>query len=115
MNELTLTALNKSIQKWEDIRFHGGKDISINNCSLCEMFWKDGNENHHGAMCGRCPVKKVSGRDGCLGTPYNAWVEHQYKKHDNAWAPYSVQCPTCKSLATKELNFLKSLLPEEKK
>lgn len=89
MTPETLTALRGSIAKWEAIVNGTGQDKGTKNCPLCQMFFNvTGN-------CDGCPVKESSGQSGCDGTPY----DH-----------YDRDMP---EIAEEELEFLKSLLPEE--
>ena len=97
MNKKTLKALKGSIQKWEKIVAGDGIDEGINNCPLCKEFYEDD--------CIGCPVD----HNVCSSTPYPEWCIHQEKHHNS----YRAECSTCKTIAIKELNFLKSLLPHE--
>jgi len=108
MDKETLEALKKSIEKWEKIVMEKGKDLGFLNCALCKLFVED--------ECVDCPVYIKTGRRSCRGTPYENWAHHQANNHfDEFSEAYTVECPKCKELAQKELEFLKSLLPETQK
>lgn len=57
--------LELSIEKWRDIIDGTGKDLSDQNCALCEK-----NSFPHKSNCDGCPVKEKTGENWCLGTPY---------------------------------------------
>lgn len=96
-------AIQRSIQKWDDIAERGGEDKGTGNCALCKLYW--------GKNCVGCPVAEATGKIHCVGSPYDAWDRHQIKVHDDPLSP-TVHCSTCRRLARKEREFLKSLLPE---
>ena len=65
--------LDLSIEKWEDIVEHLNKissfeefnkeiEMGIYNCALCETYY-DGS-------CIKCPVKILTGKAECQGTPF---------------------------------------------
>jgi len=104
MDAKTLKALKGSIKKWEKIVEGTGVDKGEDNCPLCKIC---------GWNCKDCPVVMTGeAKEGCRGSPYSDWVEHQSEEH---WEKEEskVYCPTCKELAQKELDFLRSLLPKE--
>lgn len=57
-----LTALDKSILKWQEIAAGRGVDKATMNCALCEEYY-DGD-------CYQCPVYLYTGRPECTNTPY---------------------------------------------
>jgi hypothetical protein len=92
------TALDRSIQKWQFIVDHldAGKDVqddgATQTCALCSLYW----EKHD---CKGCPVLKVTGEEGCQGTPYEVWGNLACD-----------ESPSLRlSIAKSELNFLKAL------
>ncbi|MBW2968539.1 hypothetical protein KY314_00265 [Candidatus Woesearchaeota archaeon] len=107
MNTKTLKALKGSIKKWEDIRDGKGVDDGVENCPLCQLFWWKG--------CDGCPIYEKTGKKQCNDTPYIEWIKHQGEKHLQYSSPYKNRCPTCKKIAQKEVDFLKGLLPTNKK
>lgn len=89
MNKKTLKALKGSIKKWEGIVAGTMLDLGPINCPLCSMFWlKD---------CAGCPVMAKTKKMGCVGTPYQSYT----------------MFPSGNT-AQRELDFLKSLLPNRK-
>lgn len=107
MDAKTLEALEGSIGKWAGIV--GGTDVDYGrtNCSLCSSFRMDSPD------CGGCPVKEKTKLQYCAGSPYEDWFEH-VEEHSRYY-PYKVNCSECLRLAQAELDFLKSLLPEDSK
>lgn len=102
MNKRTLKALQDSIKKWEMIRAGELEDEGCLNCPLCTLFHSNTGRDTH---CEGCPVKEKSGKPYCFGTPYTKW---QNLCLDNAWF---ADTPQKKAQATREITFLKSLLP----
>lgn len=104
-------ALDGSIEKWEKIDKKDGADQSGGNCPLCNMYTDR-------EACSMCPVKKKTGKQGCLDTPYEDWTIHQRKYHKDEndkiipWSGYVALCPECHAIARREVNFLKSLREE---
>ena len=106
MDKRTLKALKESIKKWEKIVAGKGGDRGGGNCALCELFAEEG--------CIDCPVYIKTGKCDCSDTPYVEWHDHQTNNHFDGFSEiYKIECPKCKELAQKELEFLKSLLPEK--
>jgi len=107
MDAKTLKALKGSIKKWEKIVEGEGIDDGGKNCPLCKLYSdKD---------CRSCPVCAEVDNYGCHDTPYDEWESHHENKHEENELYRKVYCPTCKELAQKELDFLKSLLLKEEK
>ena len=100
-----LKALEGSIKKWEKIVDGTGVDEGGSNCPLCKLYHR----------CNPCPVAETVNKKGCCGTPWVEWRIHGFKRHTTGFFCFSlkVECPTCKRLAQKELDFLKSILPKE--
>jgi len=103
MDKKTLKALKKSIRKWEKIVAGEGEDRGCDNCALCKLFAE--------YECAGCPVYVETGETSCQGTPFHEWARHHEEKH--LTGVLKIKCPECKELAQKELEFLKSLLPEK--
>ncbi|MCK5606801.1 hypothetical protein KAR91_33170 [Candidatus Pacearchaeota archaeon] len=96
-----MTPLEGSILKWEKIcKDRRSVDNSEINCLLCKAH----------KSCKGCPVSKRTAITGCVGTPYQRWVDHQIDVHDSS-QPFRRQkgCKICDELAQKELDFLRSL------
>ena len=89
MDKRTLTVLKGSIKKWEGIVAGTIEDKGIENCPLCKEFYDDD--------CEGCPVADRTGQIHCLGSPYEEYCLGSNSKQQSAQA---------------ELDFLRSLLPE---
>lgn len=111
MDAKTLEALKGSIEKWEGIVAGRDTDRGQANCSLCYLFNNPILDTSD--FCEGCPIKEKSGIAYCNGTHYSAWLRHQ--KEQCHPFPYGINCSECSPLAQAELDFLKSLLPEETK
>lgn len=103
MDEETLAALRGSIKKWEDIVASRAIDKGKGNCPLCLMFFSD--------YCRGCPVEAKTNRDCCSGTPYTHWldVEPEWYNDDGTY----IHTEESLAAAKAELDFLRSLLPQE--
>lgn len=103
MKATTKTALEGSIEKWQDIVDGAGVDDGQRNCPLCSRFYAD--------KCAGCPVFESTGNIQCVRTPYDAWEDHQYGEHyESSLKKIDIDCPMCLELAQAELEFLKALL-----
>ena len=97
MDKVTLKALKKSIEKWEQ-RAKGKK--TDDECPLCDLFrlYSDVEgveyEFNENRICVGCPVFAKTGKVRCEGSPYDIWMDGESVAD-----------------AKKELKFLKSLLP----
>ncbi len=98
MNNETLTALVGSIEKWTKIRAGELEDHRNQNCPLCSLFYDDD--------CEGCPVMAKSKERYCRNTPYKVWADLCYDT-----ATWTADTTRKKAQATREINFLKSLLP----
>lgn len=95
-NELTINAVKDSISHWEQMRDERncGEVPDASFCALCDLFNND---------CRQCPVMIVTGETDCVDTPfYEARIAFE-EGSDEVW----------REAAQKEIDFLKSLLPEE--
>jgi hypothetical protein len=101
----TLAALKGSIKHWEDnvAAEVGDGSTRWQDCKLCLLFnpyEEEGPEN-----CRGCPVMAQTGKRYCEDSPYHeAWTANVFKD-ETRW----------KAAALAELNFLRSLLPDEEK
>jgi len=99
-----------SIQKWEAIVgfLEEGKWVSHDNgmltCGLCAKYHNQVN------TCAGCPVRKVTGWPGCVGTPYEEW-DMLCRMNTK---PTAVALNVKLVIAEGELAFLKSLREESK-
>ena len=106
--------LEESIEKWEKIVNHEGRDDGSENCSLCNEY--NNEETDQDYVCEGCPVSIKVDETGCLKTPWEEWFDHQRSVHNYEHIPdegFKVECNICKELANKELEFLKSLREKE--
>jgi len=111
MDAETLEALRGSIRKWEEIVAGTGTDEGPINCPLCQRFNKLflKQEYTYPNMCTGCPVSNFTGLHGCDGTPYedleNLDPDAFDSDEDFERRTYELQ--------QREVEFLKSLLPQE--
>lgn len=107
LSKRALHGLKSSIKKWEGIVAKKEIDYGPDNCDLCKLYWL--------TECKSCPVYKKTFTKGCNDTPYKEWDDHHEMKHGEIENEGGMenQCPICMKLAKKELQFLKSLLPNE--
>ena len=103
------TPLENSILHWADnvaAETPGGASVSAGDCALCAVhydYWR--------GSCGLCPVALHTGKNGCRATPYvDAAEAHEVWLED----PLSPAAKAAfRDAARTELDFLKSLRPEE--
>lgn len=105
MKKKDVELVKGSIGKWLEIkRSITGLDNGARNCSLCVEYIT--------GSCDGCPVKKLTGEDYCVGTPYRQWTIHHEKVHSKYSSRHRVKgCNECSKLASEELGFLVGLLP----
>jgi len=110
MKKVTELALRKSIKKWEDIVAGVGEDKGVENCALCERFYKRDSAkcNSDGELC---PVAEATGEPFCNNSPYDDWCV--FNEDNNRWWPYRATDDESIMYAVLELEFLKSLLPRK--
>ena len=104
MNPETLTALQKSIAKWErNAEAKKPRDARLGpfDCPLCAMYW-------HNDDCVGCPVMDRTGEEGRQGSPYEA----ADTAHDKRLELDEEAAETFRAAARAEVGFLRSLLPE---
>lgn len=100
MDEPTRTALEESIEHWEENLAHAeaGEVMKVStasmDCALCQRFM--------GSACQGCPVSERTARLCCRNTPYHL-VDKAVLEND---------LPGLISACQAELNFLKSLREE---
>ena len=58
----TIEALRASLSKWQRLMVY--PDMMEPWCQLCQRLG-----------CGDCPVREVTGNDGCSGSPYWTWAD----------------------------------------
>lgn len=119
MTEQALTALRASIEHWDRMasgKRNRGEDVGPGDCALCKAFNSRYNSDlgvDTAGPCAGCPVRDRTGKDFCADTPYPAIEE--FTEGDGA-AQYSspYDSEEFKDLALLELEFLRSLVPQEK-
>ena len=110
MNKKTREALEGSIRKWEEILASRKKEGGISDCPLCPQFRGPSGIWH----CDGCPVRAASGKAFCEGTPYEDWSHHQKcRRRDGNRNAYRATDKRSRELAEAELDFLKSLRPDD--
>ncbi len=82
------SAFEKSLAKWSLILDGLEPDNGIDSCGLCDLFNKDD--------CSGCPIRKITGRSYCEGTPYTLYMD-------------SIQENGTDKINLAELNFLKAV------
>lgn len=99
--------LEEEIQRCQKIILGEEVDMGKANCPLCKEF------EHH---CKGCPVYRKTGQAGCVGTPYDGWVNHQVRFHLIRTSPLQIipGCPECQSHLKDWISFLESLLEKSK-
>ena len=117
MDDKTKKALLGSIKKWEAIVAGTGEDDGENNCPLCELFHPhmglyEGYDRRERAACGGCPVREKTKKPYCRGTPYIEWSNADAFTPLNGYFSPEKRTEYTK-LAQAELDFLRSLLPED--
>ena len=105
MKARALKALKQSIAHWKEMRDDPACSKPItSNCALCKLFFLRENR------CDGCPVAEKAEQPNCNGTPYlkayQAW--NQLGKTEASLAKWRAE-------ATKEIEFLESLLPKANK
>ncbi len=106
MDEIALKALKASIVKWEKnlaraiAEDNGSIGIGSDSCPLCHEY--------HCYDCDGCPVFEQGGGYVCRGTPYDDVV--RALQHEDF---PRVDQPALVAACQAEVDFLKSLLPEE--
>ena len=104
MNAKTLDALKSSIKHWERMATGTSRKNEApksEQCALCRMF----NSPRHPLSCVGCPVKEKTGQWFCVGTPYQ----------DALTAFNTSSKEDFEIKASKEVSFLRSLLPKKRK
>ncbi len=101
----TLAALKGSIKHWEKNAAAKLEDAEIGAgfCDLCVLF--NITQENYSDRCIGCPVMSASGARFCDNTPYAEVDRILTMESSDEW-------PT---VALAELNFLRSLLPDEEK
>ena len=107
MDRETRKALKDSIAHWYRISACETKEDLLregyyaDGCALCEMFFLGVGAD----VCDGCPVKQITGRNNCEGSPYNV-------AHDslNKWLHTGEWYNTDQDNIEAEIRFLEGLL-----
>jgi len=108
----TLEALKESISHWFRLstkKTLPGENVGAEHCSLCKLFNQHSLEDR-ATNCVGCPVYEKTGKQYCSDTPYEHIDNISYDTEEEF-----LVCPEFIGLANNELDFLQSLLPEDKK
>lgn len=98
MEPSTLKALKASIEHWKRLEAgETGERIGADNCPLCGLFWD--------LCCVGCPVRNQTHQRWCKDTPYD--------RVDEVVDVYGYGSKEFRLVATKEREFLESLLPKK--
>jgi hypothetical protein len=110
--ERDIIMLRKAVGKWAKISVGLSMDHGGENCALC-FYYGYGCEKDEI----RCPVYNETRDISCDDSPYELWVNHLEREHNEYWIKYGkheIQCGECRTIANKELMFLQRLLEEYK-
>lgn len=101
MNDKTLQALRASIAHWERMRDGTTNEEPVSDeCALCQRFKPNCVNLETDELC---PVFNATLHRGCHGTPFNDAYDAFYWHDRERW----------KRAAQREIDFLKSLLPND--
>lgn len=107
MSAKTLAALKASIRHWEEnVAAETPDDVSVSasDCALCVLFFDFYN-------CAGCPVSAATGKHGCRDSPYETRVSEAFANWNYGMTPRD----EWRAAAQAELDFLRSLLPEDER
>ena len=124
MNQKTLTALKKCIDKYERLAAASNEKLKAASfdgtaCAVCAIYSKNG-----AITCGACPVAKAAS-NGCVGTPWwglstsnsacsdKTLVELSYIVHEVTLTETAAILRHMRVRCRAEVKFLKSLLPDD--
>ena len=117
MDAEVLEALKKSINAWRrkvDAAHPMRVDIGATNCPLCIHF---GAQDYKEPNCRLCPVMDKTGRPGCEKTPWFLAIKTLMRwrgkvRNFASEVEHAAAKEAWQEAARKEVDFLKSLLPE---
>ncbi len=104
MDEITIKALEYSIELWTNVAYNGASQTATNDaCYMCNIYFdKD---------CVGCPATAVWGPK-CENTPFYDWINYQVKNHKaNREKTFKVFDEESKRLAIEILDAIKGFLP----
>lgn len=117
LDQRTLVALRRSIEKWErnaEAKTPDEYRIGRSDCALCSVFYRLGEPVD--LSCKGCPVNSATGRQGCRQTPYvrAEYVHYEWARayyYMASKAVYAAARATALAAAREEADFLRSLWP----
>lgn len=114
MTEQAKKALKESIEHWRRVAagtMKPGESVGAQHCALCKEF-------NHGSKpynyCDGCPVKDRTGKQGCVGSPFEPFEENLDWMDESEFSRW-LATDEARTLAAAELAFLESLLPDSEK
>jgi hypothetical protein len=109
---IMFAALEGSIEKWEKILKGKALDLGTKNCTLCQHYF---NPLNYRFYCEGCPVRMVTGLDGCHGSPYTEYTNLVLTLkglQDGKYKMMGRKTPQAlRDAVQKEIDFLKGLRP----
>lgn len=113
MKARDVKALHGSINKWIRIAEWRDLDRGADNCPLCTLYNPGFLLSYFpNKACVGCPVRAVTGKSFCKGTPYTHWTNHLHMS-DAPREDRRVFDARSQRLAEVEALFLISLLPKQ--
>lgn len=95
----TVEALDSCIRRWNKIAKGETGSRGTRHCALCQLYvLKNGD-------CRGCPIKAVTGEDGCKGTPFANFILASKMTLNG----FMAKSDTAKVAATVMHNFLKAV------
>jgi hypothetical protein len=88
------------------VTYLGKKETASEDCPLCQHYFTWG--KHLEPICEGCPIKELTGRNSCVNTPYEVWLD--YHGTENPRAPKGVFDDTSQQIALIELIFLHQII-----
>jgi hypothetical protein len=112
MSDATLKALRESIAHWERMqaKWDCGEEPYGDDCALCRRFYEY--DAPDGDTCTGCPVMVRTGEHGCEGSPWYAARVAWSNLKNYGENPKGERLQHWQAMAQKQIEFLRSLLPE---
>lgn len=107
-----IEAIEDYMTQWKAVANENKKEPYPTSIQLCIKYLCDYKNNTN---CNGCPISKDTGLRFCHGTPLGEWVTHHQIKHENYALLFKVECPECKDIAIKMIDYLENLSIELKK
>lgn len=100
-NKLDLKLVDRSIDKWKRIVYHGECDGGATDCALCVEY------NRYYSECIHCPIFIDTKGLFCCNTPYKRWSILAGRR--NSFAYWCVEDDTTRRAANNMLIYLHEL------